>query len=130
MEEEEDEDDDEDADEAPPQKKAPNKRKAGARKGADGAEPKKRKASSGSSGGGSALSAPLQEFLGVERLARAQVRSKLSPLVSLLTPSSDILAWNLETLQRKVTLFACVAPCLCQGFSLGCKHASGASVQC
>ncbi|BDA46055.1 probable upstream activation factor subunit spp27 [Coccomyxa sp. Obi] len=76
-EEDDEDDDDEDDDEAPPQKKAPNKRKAGAQKGDDVKEPKKRKASSNGSGGGSALSAPLQQFLGVERLARPQVMKQL-----------------------------------------------------
>ncbi|CAL8462195.1 g1726 [Coccomyxa elongata] len=76
-EEAEDEEDDDDDDEDPPQKKAPSKRKAGAQKGGDAKEPKKKRASTNGSGGGSALSAPLQEFLGVERLARAQVMKQL-----------------------------------------------------
>ena len=66
---------DEDDEEGTPPKKAPNKRKAGARNRAEVKEPKKRRASTnGGSGGGSALSAALQKFLGVERLARPQVR--------------------------------------------------------
>jgi chromatin remodeling complex protein RSC6 len=74
-EEADEEDADEDDDEGTPPKKAPNKRKGGgARRAAEPKEPKKRRASTNGSGlTGSALSPALQEFLGLERLARPQV---------------------------------------------------------